>query len=255
MTHIIVVANQKGGVGKTTIVVHLAFHFMQKGKVCLVDLDSQGNAGGTFDGEHESPIVASQLFGTDLLDIPEPDGQISVITADGELADVEGIDIEAIQNPSKHLQGIGWADFIIIDTPPALGRRLLSALIAADHVLAPIEPTGYAIDGLGDLLGTIEMVKDRFNPDLNFLGVLPNKVHAVSKNQKEFMRDLFEELEGAVIPQMLGNRVAVADAVDTGRPVWEIMSRGGKQSGKEFKAVFRHIEERMGLIQENKEII
>lgn len=247
MTHIIVVANQKGGVGKTTTVVHLAFHFSKKGKVLLVDLDSQGNAGGTFEEAHQSPTVSSQLFGTDKLDIPEPPDQISVIAADELLADVEGADIEDIENPAKHLKAVEWADFIIIDTPPALGHRLLSALIAADHVLAPVEPTGYAIDGLGDLLGTIEMVKDRFNENLNFLGVLPNKVHAVSKNQKEFIRDLIEELGDAVIPQMLFSRVSVGDAIDSGRPVWDIMSKGAKQSGKEFKKVFTIIEERMGL--------
>jgi len=247
MTHIIVVANQKGGVGKTTIVVHLVFHFAKKGKVLLVDLDSQGNAAGTFDEAHQSPTVSSQLFDTEKLDIPEPPDQISVIAADDLLADVEGIDIEAIENPAEHLRAVEWADFIIIDTPPALGRRLLAALIAADHVLSPVEPTGYAIDGLGDLLGTIDMVKDRFNEDLNFLGVLANKVHPLSKNQKEFIRDLIEELGDAVIPQMLITRVSVGDAVDTGQPVWDMMSKGAKQSGKEFKAVFNIIEERMGL--------
>lgn len=250
MAHIMVVANQKGGVGKSTTAVHSVFHFAGKGKVCIVDTDGQGNASSTMkeSGCEVFEIGASALFDDKPLNIPEPEGNIGLIAADELLNDVESFDMEAILNPAKHLKSIEWADFIIIDTPPSLGRRLLGALIAADHVLSPIEPTGYATDGLNDLLGTIEMVKERFNPDLNFLGVLANKVHSTSKSQKEFMGMLIEGLGEAVIPQIIGNRVSVSDAVDSGRPSWDMMSRGGKTAGKEFKEAFAHIEKRMGLV-------
>lgn len=255
MAHIMVVANQKGGVGKSTTAVHSVFHFAGKGKVCMVDTDGQGNASSTMKeaGCEVFEVGASALFDEKPLDIPEPEGNIGVIAADELLNDVESFEMEAILNPAKHLKAIEWADFIIIDTPPSLGRRLLGALIAADHVLSPIEPTGYATDGLNDLLGTIEMVKESFNPELNFLGVLANKVHSTSKSQKEFMGMLIEGLGEAVIPQMIGNRVSVSDAVDTGRPSWDMMSRGGKTAGKEFKEAFAHIEKRMGLEERGTE--
>ncbi len=255
MAHIMVVANQKGGVGKSTTAVHSVFHFAGKGKVCMVDTDGQGNASSTMKeaGCEVFEVGAGALFDEKPLNIPEPEGSIGVIAADELLNDVESFDMEAILNPAKHLKAIEWADFIIIDTPPSLGRRLLGALIAADHVLSPIEPTGYATDGLNDLLGTIEMVKERFNPDLNFLGVLANKVHSTSKSQKEFMGMLIEGLGEAVIPQIIGNRVSVSDAVDTGRPSWDMKSCGGKTAGKEFKEAFAHIEKRMGLVDRETE--
>lgn len=251
MAHILAVANQKGGVGKSTTVVHSVFNFGDgtKGKVLMVDVDSQGNSTSTMreaEGvEILEGIVASDLFDDKELVIPEPSGNIGVISADALLNDVESYEIESIVNPAKHLRAVQWADYIIIDTPPALGRRLLGALIAADHVLTPIEPTGYATDGLGDLLGTIEMVRERFNPELNFLGVLANKVHATSKSQKEFMTMLIESLGEKVIPQPIGARVSISDAVDSGRPTWALMSRGAKDAGKEFKEAFAHIEKRM----------
>jgi chromosome partitioning protein len=251
MAHIMVVANQKGGVGKSTTTVHSAFHFAGKGKVCMVDMDGQGNATSTMREAdcHIYDVGASALFHDDSLNFPEPESNIAVIPADDLLNDIESLELEVILNPAKHLRSIEWADYIIIDTPPSLGRRLLGALVAADHVLSPIEPTGYATDGLEDLLTTINMVKERFNPDLNFLGVLANKVHATSKSQREFMGMLIEGLGSDVIPQMIGNRVSVSDAVDSGRPSWDMMSRGGKTAGQEFKKAFEHIEERMGLIE------
>jgi chromosome partitioning protein len=91
----------------------------------------------------------------------------------------------------------------------------------------------------------LDAVRDRFNNDLRFLGVLPNKVHPTSRSQKQFMSDLFEELGENVIPQALCSRVAVSDAIDSGRPVWDVSSRGGKKAGAEFKSALKIIEKRM----------
>ncbi|MES9906747.1 MAG: ParA family protein [Sedimenticola sp.] len=250
MSKIIVVANQKGGVGKSTTVVHFAFHFASKGKVCLIDTDSQGNSSSTMKeaGYEVLTVGASDLYHDDQIQISEPKGNIGIIAADKMLSDVESYDLESIINPSIHLKKMEWADYIFIDTPPSLGRRLLGALVAADHVLCPIELTGYAMDGLKDLLATIEMVKDQFNPDLNFIGVLANKVHSTSKSQKNFMGMLIESFGETIIPQVIGNRVSVSDAVSKGKPVWGVNSKGGRTAGKEFKDAFVQIEERMKLV-------
>lgn len=253
MTDIIAVANQKGGVGKTTTVVNLAHHFVKKGRRVLVaDFDGQGNATSTLKDFELVGIQAQNLFDSELINIPEPQGDLALISADFSLNDVEELPIECITHPRLNLERVTWADLIIIDTPPSLGRRLLGALVAADFVLTPMDLSLYAVDGIGQLLETIEMVKAKFNPDLQFLGVLPNKVNTRSQVQRKTLVELYSSLGSNIIPHSVGNRASIQDAIDMGKPVSSIKTGAGRVAAQEFDNVFSVLEDRINNVNGEK---
>lgn len=246
MAHVIVVANQKGGVGKTTTVVNMAHFYHRKGKkVLVIDFDGQGNATSTIGAEHDIGIMAKELFSENKLEFPEPESGLGLISADFSLNDVEELHISAIPIPAMHIQGISWADIVIIDTPPSLGRRLLGAIIASDFLVCPMDLSRFSGDGLAQLMQTIEMVKDRFNPNLEFLGILVNKVNTRSTAQKKTLEGLFSSLGDNVIPQMVASRASIGDSIDDGEPIFSIKTGAGRKGAEEFNKAFEFIEEKI----------
>jgi len=255
MTDILVVANQKGGVGKTTTVVQIAHHFFQQGKkVLVVDFDGQANASSVFGEDCEIGVTADQLFVDNPLTIPEPANGLGLIKASFALNEVEEWDIGCIVHPRKHLAQASWADLVLIDTPPSLGRRLLGALVASDFVLTPMELSKFSFDGLEQLMTSIEMVKERFNPELQFLGILPNKVNTRSRAQKETLAELFSELGDNIIPQMVAFRAPVADSIDAGQPVSAITTGAGRKAAGEYKNALQHIESRIEAYKQREAV-
>ncbi len=243
---ILAIANQKGGVGKTTTAVHLAHLAQERGqRVLVVDLDPQANTSHCFTEAGGASLVGSDLF-ADALTGKQPEAAgagLGLIRADRGLHDVEALPLEAAHNPAKALRALAKDyDLCLIDTPPTLGRRLLAALIAADYVLTPFSLEKFSLDGIGALIETIQMVRLQDNPRLQYLGILPNRVNARSKQQKAALQELQEQLGAYMLPHVLYDRVAISDSLALGRPVWKsTKGESHKKAAQEMRAACEDI--------------
>lgn len=201
---IIVIANQKGGVGKTTTAINLSAACALEGKrVLLIDLDPQGNSSLSFIDSESINGGAFELF----TEMKEPWAnfiyatgvkKLDIVPARINLAKLEAKlvgDFDAIFRLRDRIEEIrSNYDLIFIDTPPTLGLITVNALVAATHVLIPIQSSYFALEGTDDLLETIEKVRARPNPELDLLGVLVtlfDKRTALSKDVEAHIRKVF----------------------------------------------------------------
>lgn len=236
----LVVANQKGGVGKTAVALHIAWYLESLGfRVLLIDLDTQGNASFTL--KNSPKIISSgNLFGqieeTGLKCSAEQ--KITLSPAGNELANIQTMPLQnaaqAFVGNINKLKQNGQFDFAIIDTPPSLSNSLVSALMVGDSVLCPIELETYSLLGIKQMASTIANIR-QINPKLQFLGILPSKVDMRNPRHKKHLAEIKAQYPQLVMPCMIGLRSSVADALASSQPVWKIKKTSARKASVEMK--------------------
>lgn len=256
----IVVANQKGGVGKTTVARHLAFYGVEQGlRVLAVDMDVQGNFSTTFKtiaeengfATNEAGLVASGLFDAADKRAPVKCGErLSYVEADSGILDVERRDLEqVIEAGQQRFAELGKDfDVCVLDTGPAVSSLLVVALSVGNFAVSPCKPDRDAIAGLAGFFSNVVRVRDEtgINPKLAPLGVLPNQVNKSRAYHRSVLADMRAAWGEGVLPVELYERAAIDVAKD--RAVWRT-DKGESRSlaAQEMKAVCAYIYNRMGL--------
>jgi len=239
----LVVANQKGGVGKTATFVHLVFDYGERGsKVAAIDLDTQGNASFTLAGARTG-LLASELFFKDELGSIEGAANVALIEADPGLSEIERLPlaegIAAFRNKIAALEAGGF-DFCLIDTAPSLGVAMASALAVADYVVSPIELEAYSFQGITSMAKTISNIRNQVNPNLRWLGMIPAKYDARNPRHINNLAEL-KKAYPALVLNPVGNRSSIAEALATSRPVWDIAKTAARKAALEVRAVNKQI--------------
>ena len=251
MGKVIVIANQKGGVAKTTTSVNLAASLAHyKKKVLLLDLDPQGNASSGLGVnkaalEHSTYDVLVNFVPIDKITI-EINKKLSLVPAKVELAGAEMELVSVISRESRLKNALDDVrdayDYIIIDTPPSLGLLTLNALTAADSFLVPIQCEYYALEGLSQLLGTIKIVQKNLNPKLEMEGILMTMFDNRTNLANQVVADVKENFKNKVFKTIIPRNVRLSEAPSFGMSIidYDIKSKGAETYLALAKEVIKH---------------
>ena len=228
---IMTIANQKGGVGKTTTAVNLAASLAQHGsRVLVVDLDPQGNASTALDVDHHigAPSVYDVLVDDrPLAEVIRPVGQMPGLFCVPATIDLAGAEIELVPVVARELRlaralkayDMSNLDYVLVDCPPSLGLLTLNALVAAEEVLLPIQCEYYALEGVQQLLNTAELVRVNFNPGLHVSTVLLTMYDGRTRLASDVADDVRAHFGTSVLSTIIPRSVRVSEAPSRGQSV------------------------------------
>jgi len=252
MSKVISIVNQKGGVGKTTTAVNLAAFLAELGKfVLLIDMDPQGNATSGLGIERENleagiyEALANQKRIHDVIFNTAHEG-LRIIPATADLA---GAAIELVDEDRREFKlrdliaEVSHAyDYIIIDCPPSLGLLTINSLSAADELIIPVQAEYYALEGLGQLLQTVKLIKEHIHPDLNILGAVVTMFDKRTKLSTEILNELYKYFPNNIFRSVIPRCVRLAEAPSFGKSILHYEPKG--KSAKAYERLAKEVLER-----------
>ncbi len=251
MSVIISVVNQKGGVGKTTTAVNLAAGLAEAGKfVLLVDLDPQGNATSGLGVKHQDldkGLYHALMNQQRLHDVTHNTNHagLRVVPSTSDLAGAN-IELVSIEGRERRLADVlaeakHAYDYIIIDSPPSLGLLTLNGLVAADKILIPVQAEYYALEGLGQLLKTIELVRENIKPEIEVLGAVITMYDARNRLSEEVVQELKKFFPSKIFDSVIPRTVRLAEAPSFGKSIFHY--EPGGRGAKAYEGLARELME------------
>ncbi len=239
MAHIVSVVNQKGGVGKSTTAINLASFLAHMGKyVLLVDLDPQGNASSGIGHDIEGTLGTYHAMAGShpLKDLIVPTAQegLMLLPASPDLA---GASVELVNELNRErklhsalLEVRNDYDYVLIDNPPSLGLLTINGLVAADSVLIPVQAEYYALEGLGQLMKTVEMIRSSVKPELGIMGAVITMFDPRTKLSNQVFEELYRYFPGKIFRSVIPRSVRLAEAPSFGQSIlhYDPNSKAGK---------------------------